>query len=137
METRSNHVMVGAVVLASNCKTKADCRYLRSATDRLITFLGPLNGNTSVSIDRVVQQANAILLRGQVVALTDGALECASHLESICPCVPTSVEGKSMSSGRSEVCVSFGTPSAASGDVEAIRAAIHAASEAEDDLGGH
>lgn len=128
----SHHIpLSGAMVLATNCQTQDDCRYLRSATDRLCTFVGPRNGSKWNSISDA-EQAHRALTAGRVVVLTDGGLDLLKHVPFETPIAPAYI-------GRTatEVCISFGQCLSNQPSAEQIADAIRDVAVAEDDYHVH
>jgi MFS family permease len=128
----SHHIpLSGAMVLATNCRTRDDCRYLRSATDRLCTFVGPRNGPKWNSIADA-ERAHRALAAGNVVVLTDGGLELLKHFQYETPIAPAYI-------GRTatEVSIYFGQCLPNQPDAEHIADAIRIVAIAEDDYHVH
>jgi MFS family permease len=128
----SHHIpLSGAMVLASNARTRDDCRFLRSATDRLCTFVGPLNGAAWDCLAHA-EKAHHALAAGRVIVLTDGALDMLKHLSEDTAIAPAYI-------GRTatEVRISFGQPMPGQPSAEEILKAIGQVANAEDDYHEH
>ena len=123
----SHHLpLSGAMVLATNCQMRNDCRYLRSATDRLCTFVGPLNDASQAD------RAERALAAGRVVVLMEGAWDVLIQLNPVVSVAPAFI-------GRTanEVRVSFGQCLPGRPSAEQIGEAVRAAGVAEDDYHEH
>lgn len=122
----SHHIpLSGALVLATNCRSRDDFRYLRSATDRLCVFIDTKGGTTA-------DKAHQALLSGKVVVLADGGTELLKHINREVAVYPAHV-----CRSANEVRVAFGRPLQMQPDVGQIEAAICECATAEDDYHGH
>ncbi len=129
----THHIpLSGAMVLATNCRTRDEFRYLRSATDRLCTFVGPVDANNVDQSSRDAVVAHAALVNGGLVVLSEGKMNILKLLTREVNVIPAHVS-RSAHEGR----VSFGQPLPANTDAEQIADAIRAAGVAEDDYHVH
>lgn len=137
----THHVpLTGPAVLATNCRTADDCNNLRSATDRIVDFIGPLTGQGHYSSrDDWTKLAAIGVARGRVVALTELAIGVLTTLPVDLPVIPTyvGVLPKSQAVTRPELRVSFGPPLAGQADAAIVADAIREAAVADEDYHAH
>jgi hypothetical protein len=131
--------VAGETILATNCRTVTSCRQLRSATDRLIYFVGPLADMATANREELIRVAKDQLGRGQVVAVAEEALDIISQLHTVGPVVPVYVgppTGDAKPSTR-DLLVAYGPPLPARPDTNTISAAIREAAVASEEFGAH
>jgi hypothetical protein len=137
----THHVpLTGPAVLVTNCRSADDCHHLRSATDRLVEFIGPLTGdNAAAGREGLAEQARQALARGRLAAFTEAATESLPPTPAGVPIIPTyvGVFPKSPAAARPELRVSFGPPLAGLANASAAADAIRDAAVAEEDYHAH
>jgi len=137
----THHVpLSGPAVLLTNCRTDADCQHLRSATDRLVAFIGPVAGRPEETGPAALSEAaKQALARSRLAAFTEVASESLPPMPAGVPVIPTyvGVPPKSPPASRPELRVSFGPPLAGPMDSAAVAEAIRDAAVAEEDYHAH
>ncbi|MFL5328026.1 MAG: MFS transporter [Gemmataceae bacterium] len=131
--------LTGETILATNCRTVTSCRQLRSATDRLIFFVGPLADMATANREELIRIAKEQLGRGQVVGVAEEALDIIGQLHTVGPVIPVYVgppTGDAKPSTR-DVLVAFGPALPARPDTNAISTAIREAAVAPEEFGAH
>lgn len=135
----THHVPLrGPAVLATNCETDDQCKHLRSATDRLIEFIGPLKAVTTHS-DQLLPQVDAALAHRRVVALTEASLSVLPQVNCDGPIIPAYVGTLPAGPNHArpgEIHISFGPPGSIH-DPAKVTDAIREAAVAEEDYHGH
>lgn len=122
----------GPVFLATNCTTADECALVRSASDRLITFIdSPVNGGG----EAVNKRIRAVLLKGDVVALLAPAMRAIEFTDPGVEVLPVYVGPNPLR--RKEIEVSFGPPLPAGTDTASVEKAIAAAAQVQDDFQEH
>lgn len=134
-----HHVpLKGPALLATNCASPSDASQLRSATDRLITFVGPFD-HGKVPNDAVATASRAVE-DGRVVALTQTAASLAARIPCAGPVLPVYVglvpRGPDHAK-RVEFRVSFGAGIPAPIDATSVAEALREAEVADEDYHGH
>lgn len=135
----THHVPLrGSAILATNSETEDQCRYLRSATDRIVEFVGPFKA-AATPLDQFLPFIEENLSLGHVVALTEAALPILVHVQLAGPIIPAFVgplpAGPDQTRSK-ELRVSFGPPGSIS-DPPKVAEAIREAGVAEEDYHGH
>jgi MFS family permease len=136
----THHVPLrGPAILATNCQTDSQCRHLRSATDRLIQFVGPVERTPAPTTEQLSQEIHSAWQRHRIVALTEGAINILPTLANAGPIIPTFVGhvGSDTSAAKSrDLRVAFGPPTDSTDPAQVIDA-IRETAVAEEDYHGH
>lgn len=136
----THHVPLnGPAILATNCESDSQCRHLRSATDRIIRFVGPVEKAPPPSTETMIREVQTAIDKKQVVALTEGAIHVLPSLPvsgSVIPAFVGHVGSEKTAAKPGDLRVSFGKPVAFT-DPAQVTDAIREAAVAEEDYHEH